>query len=256
MTWKSVTSEVVQCSHLGMLVDNLDDDRFDATLLELFCEISPAAELNGFKFPRGSNAPLPLSWHGFREGTANRIERYARGYFRFDPTLVSLPPAPVARQAYVHSLEPMIIGNAAYRRICFEEPSFSQKISIASTCQDGAWTVLNIYFGQPCYRATTIQQVIDLGLLAAPFLRRRATYGRPAKEVDRPDERLARRLGLRYPELTARERHVCALTMIGKSSGEIATALGIRAGTVLTYRRRAYERLGVSSAATLVAELV
>ena len=41
------------------------------------------------------------------------------------------------------------------------------------------------------------------------------------------------------------------MTMIGKSPGEIAAALGIRQGTVITYRRRAYGRLGISMAASL-----
>lgn len=54
----------------------------------------------------------------------------------------------------------------------------------------------------------------------------------------------------RRPELaalTAREREVCLRILAGQSSEAISTDLGISIHSTLTYRRRAYERLGISS---------
>ncbi len=47
--------------------------------------------------------------------------------------------------------------------------------------------------------------------------------------------------------LTPRERQVCALHLLGAAGSAIATALGIEAESVKSYRKRAYLRLGVSN---------
>jgi DNA-binding CsgD family transcriptional regulator len=257
MAWMSIAPRTaIEARQVAMLVDHLDDDLFDATLLDMFHEIAPVAEVNGFSLEDQTRDPRPVGWCGLRAGTARRVERYTQGFYRLDPTLQSLPATRQRRDTLVHILAAESVGNDVYRRTCFEEPSFSQKVSIAQGGCNDPWTIMNIYFGEPCSRSSTIQQVVDFGLLVAPFLRRRAAFPSAIKSMERVDDRLDRRLQRRFPLLTPRERRVCALTMIGKSSGEIATTLGIRPGTVLTYRRRAYERLGVSSAAALVAEIL
>lgn len=54
------------------------------------------------------------------------------------------------------------------------------------------------------------------------------------------------------PELSPREAEVCAGIAIGMTSEAIASRLGIRLNTVLTYRKRAYARLNISSQLELV----
>ncbi|HRH85263.1 MAG TPA: LuxR C-terminal-related transcriptional regulator [Rubrivivax sp.] len=51
----------------------------------------------------------------------------------------------------------------------------------------------------------------------------------------------------RTTSLTARERQVCALQLIGANGSAIGAELGIEAESVKSYRKRAYLRLGVSS---------
>jgi DNA-binding CsgD family transcriptional regulator len=260
MAWTSISARAqVDASQIARLVHHQDDDLFDSALLDMLHDIAPVAEVNGFSYAERDRDPKPVGWHGWRGGTALRVDRYTRGFHRFDPTLHSLPNARRNQETLIHLLTAESVGNDAYRKTCFEDPSFSQKISIAHGDEEGDWTILNVYFGEPCSSPGTIQKVIAFGALVSPFLRRRAKSldpKRPQPGSERVDDRLARRLQRRFPTLTERERSVCALTMIGKSSGEIATTLGIKPGTVLTYRRRAYERLGISSAASLVAEIL
>ncbi len=66
---------------------------------------------------------------------------------------------------------------------------------------------------------------------------------------------LEERFTQRFPELTPRERQVCARAAIGVSIEGAALDLGIGSASVLTYRKRAYQRLGVTSAFEL-AQLV
>lgn len=59
--------------------------------------------------------------------------------------------------------------------------------------------------------------------------------------------KIENRLGLDFADLTDRERAVCARTMIGMTAEAIAIDLAIAPSTVLTYRRRAYERYRITS---------
>ncbi len=64
-----------------------------------------------------------------------------------------------------------------------------------------------------------------------------------------PDQNLAALFATRAPlaDLTGREQEVCRRILLGFSSEAISQALGISLHSTLTYRKRAYERLGISS---------
>ena len=63
------------------------------------------------------------------------------------------------------------------------------------------------------------------------------------------DQNLAALFATRAPlsALTPREQDVCRRILLGLSSEAISQALGISLHSTLTYRKRAYERLGISS---------
>jgi DNA-binding CsgD family transcriptional regulator len=69
-------------------------------------------------------------------------------------------------------------------------------------------------------------------------------------------EQIAQRLGCLYPRLTDRERIVCGYTLAGYTAEGISLILGVGISTIVTYRRRAYSRLGVSNANQLIAPLL
>ncbi len=64
------------------------------------------------------------------------------------------------------------------------------------------------------------------------------------------------RLAADFPQLTPRERQVCARTVAGWSAASTATSLGLTRASVLTYRQRAYHKLGFSRAADFLERLV
>lgn len=69
-------------------------------------------------------------------------------------------------------------------------------------------------------------------------------------------EKIAGRLAQQYPQLTARERLVCGYTLAGYTAEGIGLILGVGMSTIITYRRRAYSRLGVCNANQLIAPLL
>lgn len=52
--------------------------------------------------------------------------------------------------------------------------------------------------------------------------------------------------------LTARELDVCCRALIGQTSEGIALSLNIKTSSVTTYKKRAYQRLGISSYQELI----
>jgi DNA-binding CsgD family transcriptional regulator len=81
--------------------------------------------------------------------------------------------------------------------------------------------------------------------------------------IDRPPsfprhlnvEGIERLLNLHSPELSPREREVCARAVAGKTIEGTSLELDIRRTSVITYRQRAYQKLGISRINELVALL-
>jgi len=92
-------------------------------------------------------------------------------------------------------------------------------------------------------------------LLAALAARHVATLGMQLRSRDRGDriDAFSARLHAISGSLTPREREVLARVMLGMTSQGIALDLGVGLNTVLTYRKRAYARLGVTGQAELFA---
>ena len=95
-----------------------------------------------------------------------------------------------------------------------------------------------------------ISALADLAELALPILRKHAQI-RQMQDLLALSKLLAR-LALNFPKLTLQERNVCSRTLVSMTAEAIAIALGIGTSTVPTYRRRAYERYGISSASQLM----
>jgi DNA-binding CsgD family transcriptional regulator len=68
-------------------------------------------------------------------------------------------------------------------------------------------------------------------------------------------EGIARLLKLRSPELSTRECEVCARAVAGKTIEGTSLELDIKRTSVITYRQRAYQKLGISRTNELVALL-
>lgn len=190
------------------------------------------------------------SWRG---GTrVAEVQRaYLNGLYRFDPNL-SLPvPSGVA----FRHLRRDAIGHADYREACFERAGLLERLTVAAA-DEGQLVLLNLYRFGTSGPFTADQIAVMEGLssfLAALALKHVGALGMLLRSRDRGDRiaALAARLHAREGRLTSRERDVLARVMLGVSSEGIALDLGIGLNTVLTYRKRAYARLGVTSQAEL-----
>lgn len=131
---------------------------------------------------------------------------------------------------------------ARYRKISFHDSGIVDKCAAAIWVDDTCFYV-NFY------------RITSQGRFAAAQRKRLGTIAPAvAASVARhfqkePTSDLAAQFATRAPlsALTPREQEVCRRILAGYSSEAISRELGIGLHSTLTYRKRAYERLGISS---------
>ena len=147
------------------------------------------------------------------------------------------------------------LAEGDYRGICYARAGLLERITVASA-DAGPLVLLNLYRldqGGP-FAADEIAAIEGLSrFLAALAVKHVGMLGMLLRSRDRGDRiaALSARLFALDGRLTRRERDVLARVLLGLTSEGIALDLGIGLNTVLTYRKRAYARLGVTSQAEL-----
>jgi DNA-binding CsgD family transcriptional regulator len=206
------------------------------------------------RFADRNRAPVleSASWRG-GDLVGDVQQAYLAGLYRHDPNLC-LPLEPGAR---LRLLRRQDIGDAAYRLACFERAGICERLTVAGTGA-GQLIALNLYRldssgGFSDAELTTLESLAPL--LAALAAKHVDMVSMRLRSRDRADriQALDARLHAISGRLTVREREVLARVMLGMTSEGIALDLAIGLNTVLTYRKRAYARLGLTSQAELFA---
>jgi DNA-binding CsgD family transcriptional regulator len=218
-------------------------------ILSISRRLASVDEVFSFFSPR-AGAPAILGSASTLRSVEERTGRYAGEFYRDDPIKGMRRAAGSHFTRHVLSADD--IKRSDYREICFDRPMLRQKICFEQSADDGR-VVCNFYLRRPV-GAALLQRLEELAAIALPSLSRLAE----ARSCERASlvSRIEARLATAYGELTLRERQVCARTIAGWSSDAIAIDLGVGAGTVLTYRRRAYGRYDYSSAGEFLEKIV
>ncbi|MBO9707361.1 MAG: hypothetical protein J7521_04015 [Caulobacter sp.] len=197
--------------------------------------------------------PVQLASSGHTGSALARASLYVDGFHRHDPLLARVRAVSGEDLADPISLSVEEIGASHYRRECFEHPGLSEKVTFVRASGVRRY-VLNFYRRRE-HRRASVDSLLGLAQLALPVLRRHGELLGEEAGLSLT-ERLERRLAAAYPLLSKRERQVCARTLVGMTAEATALGLGIAETSVMTYRRRAYERYGVSSAGQFVERLL
>jgi len=218
------------------------DGEIGSRILRVSRRIAPVDEVFSFALG-GGRPPRILGAASVIGPSAERTGRYAEEFYKFDPLFgadAPLEKGGVSRRV-IRADE---IKKSDYREICFDRPQLRQKISFSAAAGNER-IHCNFYLREPV-GGDAVDDLEAFAVIAIASLRRRwkIEARRALSLVDRIEARLAEA----YPSLTQRERQVCARTIAGWSAEASALDLGIGAGSVLTYRRRAYSRFDYSSA--------
>lgn len=153
-------------------------------------------------------------------------------------------------------VQPKDIGNNAYRDL-LQQAGVIERVSFVRKHGEG-WRCMSVFRrrGSGPFLSHELDLLGGLCRLLTPLIdRHREMVGEVVKDRIERLEDLEERFGLLYPALTGRERQICARAAAGISIEGAALDLGIGTASVLTYRKRAYQRLNVTSAYEL-AQLV
>lgn len=231
------------------LLETRDPALFSERLLEAAHSSVGVEELFAFRVDDGG-APMALASSSGLGDSEERTSAYARRFHRSDPAVAARLATPPGSGFHLR-VPAAAIELGAYRKLCFDRPRFVEKITFGWR-KPGHALVLSFYQRHDGVEPD-IAQLGALAQLAITGLTRMAA--RPAQGPPLVEE-VERRLADAHGILTTREREVCARTLVGSTAREIGEELGLGVGTVLTYRQRAYQKLGVSRASNLLAAIM
>lgn len=187
-----------------------------------------------------------LRYHECEPAVAALFPMYDGYYRRFDPIGEAYGAAARTGDIVMQRVRPSEIRSAEFRRRFFDDAGIIERVSII---QRGVseWRAINLarHRSDGYFADAELDNIIGLAALALPLLMldRDSLPQEPLLDVGQLEARFA---GI-FPDLTRREREVCARAARGMSVEATALDLGIGKASVLTYRRRAYSRLNVSS---------
>ena len=201
-----------------------------------------------------SGASLQHQWHVF-----NIASVYARDFYRKDalqgligryPASFEAPPVIVHRQSLAD------IDDADYRAQCYECIGIGDRVSILVRVGRSQSLAVNLYRDQTAGNFSDAE--VDYLVALAPLIASCASR-HYAADIDGESSfrgAVTDELADLCPQLTLREREVVQRILDGATAERIADDLHIRPTTVITYRARAYEKLGVSTRRELFAAVM
>ena len=228
------------------LIDAAGGAGFPARILGLAHDLAGIEEIFAYQV-EATGAPKALVSSSDIEHVAARAAWYARRFHHIDPANIARQQA-LPGTGFVKRVPIEEILQPDYRRICFERPRFNEKLCYG--WRGGARSFVVSFYS----RAPIPHGVAALDALAQIVLTGLARDRRP-RDAEALVDVFERRLSSLYPALTSREREVTARTLAGATARDIAGQLGVSSGTVLTYRQRTYQKLGVSKASDLLASM-
>lgn len=210
-------------------------DGFAPAYLELL-EALGADQVMVFSY--GPDHAACLMSRNFREARLGKrlAADYLDGWFRLDP-LYAAALAQAAGEVAVRSVTPRDESMTPdYRARFYDAPGLGGKLSVLAA-GERLRLVVNLYHREVAGWSGIEAVLPVVGRLALLHFERRV-----AGAV--PDALMA---------LSERERAVCLGVLEGKKAELIAHDLGVAPTSVVTYRRRAYGKLGISSRGELFA---
>lgn len=141
------------------------------------------------------------------------------------------------------------VANEQYRRICYGETGIRERLSLLAVQPDGYRVAISFYRNHSFadYRADDFEWMDrHARLILAAVIRH--------TELSRPTPAAVSLNGFPMRELPRRERELISHVLAGMTTKAAASEMGISETTALTYRYRAFRRLGITSHRELLAQ--
>lgn len=174
---------------------------------------------------------------------------YLSIYYRQDPNKEFLDAFNEHKTILIQRIQQQDIKDQGYKALWYEKMNIIDRVSILTKADKGVYC-LNMFRTQQPFSDGDIKVITELShLLSELTVKHTRLSGSLSNFMTRDDqiETLIERLARTSSNLTQREKDVCSRILLGMSSEGIGIDLGIKKQSVLTYRKRAYARLSISS---------
>lgn len=237
-------------AQVARLIETIGRPDFADTVMEVISRFMPAAHFAALLQVGKSGVQVVAAASRSRDDTSSTIAQvYAQQYFRNDPARRANWGDQAVQHVALTHLRSRDLSHSPYRRECYDKPGIIERLSVI--CENGDCVdSLNFYrtHQEGPFEAADYDIAIETAALLLPFIQRhRDIIASPAANRSEMLTRFARRLQSLPNRLAQREIEVCARALIGMSVEATALDLSIRPTSVMTYRRRAYQKLSISS---------
>ncbi|WP_020656759.1 helix-turn-helix transcriptional regulator [Massilia niastensis] len=253
----------VNASHAARLIreiGNKDRAALAAAILGITQGFMPVHHCTVFAYEASRNprllsgASLDNHWVTFNTATL-----YIRDFFRKDgilPIIRTIPYSAGNSQVLVHRQSGQDVSDIDYRVACYDHIGIIDRLAALVQVGKGQWVSTNLYRDRSdgCFTSAEVQRFLGLAPLFASCAARHYASDIDGETIYR--SLISDGIDELCPQLTMREREVLLRILDGVTTERIAEDLQIRPTTVITYRTRAYEKLGVSSRRELFATVL
>jgi DNA-binding CsgD family transcriptional regulator len=226
---------ITSTDHINHCLAHLGTDAF----AQVFCDFVETLGIDQIMvFSIGENqASCLLSRHFSQTALAGKLAAlYLDGWYKHDPLLPELLATHSGKVTLRRLSEISAEMDNDYRQKFFCVPGLLAKTTLLCVCGDLRLFVSLYQTGGPTAQPDSALAILA-GRLALLHFERQAQSDTPAV----------------LDVLSHRERTVCLGILAGQKAELIAAEIGVAPSTVVTYRKRSYSKLGISSRASLFA---
>ena len=231
------------------LINDVGTPRFENSLASVSNSLLQCHQITAFTF---STDQVPQKLGLFAQDRTTEVrhaaKRYEAEHWKSDPSNFFLQANGERERSFAVVLSRQDVKDVSFRDDCYVEPDVGHRLSLISDF-NGRSVKLSFHrrerYGD--FDPVTIKAVLEQARTLISLVIKHVEITRRFKPDRSEQEIFENVLETKYPELTKRERAVCGLIAIGLNSEAIALTLGISINTVLTFRRRAYSRLNIST---------
>lgn len=232
---------------IGRLIELVGTPKFEGEVFQAASEATRCEHLTAFAARSSSHPRVLYAANAGPSPIAKKVARkYLDNYWALDPARRLDEARPNRQGTIAVRIVSNDIADGAYRDECYTSVKLIDRFTVIQR-RNHETVCLNFYRGVRSgpFGGSDIDRIVNTADLLISLIMK--------QEISLPDRdegkasTFVERLCLLNPSLPPREAEVCGAIATGMTSEAIALTLGISINTVLTYRKRAYLRLGVSS---------
>lgn len=237
---------------LAVLMNDVGDITFPETLLKVLRQLAGTDFCSAFQAEEDGSLTYLFAggYHSQIPGFAERASLdYARRYWQRDRVTRQMlnggsgsGKVQVIRQAWNGIRDP------EYRRDCYERAHVLERLTIYHSEEPRIFTSLYRTRDSGPFPLSAVERMEAVApLLMAMVVKHVRLQSRPLNvALHPPQQEIAGRLLQAGYALSGREAEVSAGLLLGRTHREISEKVGLALSSIVTYRQRAYRKLGVN----------